>query len=104
MVEDKTGLSIGQQRMGVPKGTFYFLTVCTVVKYIIYLRKDLVMVLSTILARSADGLPLAASMDDEESMDLQDYKNQAKLLFRKLNQTNENRCSVETGPYVFQYL
>ncbi len=79
------------------------------------------MVKSTIIARVADGLPLAASMDDEEvvatvpssctlseysntlkSMDLQEYKNQAKLLFKKLNQSNESKCSIESGPYIFQ--
>jgi vesicle transport protein SEC22 len=59
------------------------------------------MVRSTLLARVVDGLPLAASMDDEES-DLTEYKNQAKLLFKKLHQS-EQRCSFDSPPYVFQY-
>ncbi|KAJ3399810.1 SNAP receptor, partial [Chytridiales sp. JEL 0842] len=62
------------------------------------------MVKSTIIARVVDGLPLAASMDDEESVDLTDYKNQAKLLFKRLSQDSDLRCSIETGPYVFHYL
>ncbi|KAI9342195.1 Longin-like domain-containing protein [Zopfochytrium polystomum] len=63
------------------------------------------MVKSTIIARVVDGLPLAASMDDEESENLSDYKNQAKLLFKRLSSADaEQRCSVETGPYVFHYL
>jgi len=61
------------------------------------------MVKSTIIARVADGLPLAASMDDEESEDLTEYKNQAKLLFKRLRDT-EPRASLESGPYTFQYV
>ncbi|KAI8852685.1 Longin-like domain-containing protein, partial [Chytridium lagenaria] len=52
----------------------------------------------------ADGLPLAASMDDEESEDLTDYKNQAKQLFKRLSNDSDQRCSIETGPFVFHYL
>ncbi|KAJ3205796.1 SNAP receptor [Dinochytrium kinnereticum] len=59
---------------------------------------------STIIARVADGLPLAASMDDEESEDLTDYKNQAKQLFKRLSPDSDQRCSIETGPFVFHYL
>ncbi|KAJ3085626.1 SNAP receptor [Quaeritorhiza haematococci] len=62
------------------------------------------MVKSTVIARVADGLPLAASMDDEESEDLTDYKNQAKLIFKRLSPQSDQRCSIETGPYVFHYL
>ncbi|KAI9209910.1 Longin-like domain-containing protein [Polychytrium aggregatum] len=62
------------------------------------------MVKSTIIARVADGLPLAASMDDEEPEDLTEFKNQAKALFKNLHTQSETRCSVETGPFVFNYL
>ncbi|KAI9027958.1 Longin-like domain-containing protein [Hyaloraphidium curvatum] len=62
------------------------------------------MVKSTIIARVADGLPLAASMDDEEADDLADYKSQAKLIFKRLTPQSDPKCSIETGPYVFHYL
>ncbi len=62
------------------------------------------MVKSTIIARVADGLPLAASMDDEEAEDLADYKSQAKLIFKRLTPQSDPKCSIETGPYVFHYL
>ncbi|KAJ1647601.1 SNAP receptor [Coemansia asiatica] len=63
------------------------------------------MVKSTIIARVADGLPLAASMDDEqaESM-LSEYKSQAKAIFKKLNAHSEPMCSIESGPYSLHYL
>ena len=61
------------------------------------------MVKTTIIARIADGLPLAASMDDEDpTEDLTEYKNQAKLIFKKLSNDADQRCSIESGPYVFQ--
>lgn len=83
------------------------------------------MVKTTLIARVTDGLPLAASMDDEEvgaaysqasqagfthnsctpaqTEDLTPYKNQAKQLFKQLSaNVEDSRCSVETGPYVFQ--
>uniref|UniRef100_A0A3P9K557 SEC22 homolog B, vesicle trafficking protein n=1 Tax=Oryzias latipes TaxID=8090 RepID=A0A3P9K557_ORYLA len=46
------------------------------------------MVLLTMIARLADGLPLAASMQEDEQLgrDLQQYQSQAKQLFRKLNE------------------
>ncbi|KAL2915448.1 SNAP receptor [Polyrhizophydium stewartii] len=62
------------------------------------------MVKSTLIARVADGLPLAASMDDEETEDLTEYKQQAKTLFKGLSQNAEQRCSIESPPYVFHYL
>ncbi|RKO98951.1 hypothetical protein CXG81DRAFT_28254 [Caulochytrium protostelioides] len=64
------------------------------------------MVKSTIIARVADGLLLAASMDDEESEDLSRYKNQAKQLFKSLasNPHAEQRCSIESNHIVFHYL
>ncbi|KAH9814139.1 Longin-like domain-containing protein [Melampsora americana] len=63
------------------------------------------MVLSTLLARIPDGLPLAASVDDEQTeTDLSEYKQQAKLIFRRLNETSEPRCSIESGKYTLHYV
>lgn len=31
-----------------------------------------------------------------------EYQNQAKMLFRKLGPQSPTRCSIETGPYLFQ--
>ncbi|XP_072015579.1 vesicle-trafficking protein SEC22b-like [Amphiura filiformis] len=64
------------------------------------------MVLMTMIARVADGLPLAASMqeDEQSGRSLVDYQNQAKMLFRKLNDQSPPKCSIETGPLIFHYL
>nr|KAJ3421149.1 SNAP receptor [Polyrhizophydium stewartii] len=43
-------------------------------------------------------------MDDEETEDLTEYKQQAKTLFKGLSQNAEQRCSIESPPYVFHYL
>ena len=61
------------------------------------------MVKSTLIARVADGLALAASMDDDTS-NLTEYINQAKQLCKKLNSASEQRCSLESPPYVFHYI
>jgi len=63
------------------------------------------MVLMTMIARIADGLPLAASMQEEEQTgrSLLEYQSQAKQLFRKMNVNSPNRGSLETGPYLFHY-
>ncbi|KAJ8919055.1 hypothetical protein NQ315_016961 [Exocentrus adspersus] len=64
------------------------------------------MVLMTMIARVADGLPLAASMqeDEQSGRSILDYQNQAKMLFRKLGPQSPPRCTIETGPYLFHYL
>ncbi|KAJ2553228.1 SNAP receptor [Coemansia sp. RSA 1933] len=63
------------------------------------------MVKSTIIARVTDGLPLAASMDDEQAeSELAEYKSQAKAIFKKLNAQSEPVCSIESGPYYLHYL
>ncbi|CDS08532.1 Putative Vesicle transporter SEC22 [Lichtheimia ramosa] len=63
------------------------------------------MVKSTIIARVSDGLPLAASMDDEQvETELAEYKAQAKTIFKRLNAHSEPRCSIESGAYVFHYI
>lgn len=63
------------------------------------------MALLTMIARTVDGLPLAASMpsDEQTSRNIQEYQSQAKNLFRKLTERSPARCSIETGPYVFHY-
>lgn len=86
------------------------------------------MVLLTMIARVSDGLPLAASVQDDEMVCLVplppamthlpfvlscflflqqgrsylEYQNQAKMLFRKLHLQSPNQLSIESGPYYFQ--
>nr|CAG4652291.1 EOG090X0HBC [Triops cancriformis] len=64
------------------------------------------MVLMTMIARVVDGLPLAASIQEDEQggKSVLDYQNQAKMLFRKLTQQSPSRCTIETGPYLFHYM
>ncbi|XP_076352065.1 vesicle-trafficking protein SEC22b-like [Tachypleus tridentatus] len=63
------------------------------------------MVLMTMIARLSDGLPLAASVqeDEQSGQNILEYQNQAKMLFRKLNAQSPPFCSIETGPYMFHY-
>jgi len=60
------------------------------------------MVKSTQIAR-LDGVPLAASVDDDEA-ELGEVKQQTKMIFRRLNQNSEPRASIETGQYTIHYL
>lgn len=64
------------------------------------------MALMTMIARVADGLPLAATMQEDEQTgrNILDYQNQAKMLFRKLGPQSPPKCTIETGPYLFHYL
>ncbi|XP_078074050.1 vesicle-trafficking protein SEC22b-B isoform X2 [Mustelus asterias] len=64
------------------------------------------MVLLTMIARVADGLPLAASMqeDEQSGRDLQHYQSQAKQLFRKLNEQSPTRCTLQAGAMTFHYV
>ena len=64
------------------------------------------MVLLTTIARLADGLPLATSIqeDKQSGHSLQEYQMQAKGLCRKLKANSPSRCSIETGPLIFHYL
>lgn len=64
------------------------------------------MVLMTMVARVADGLPLAASIqeDDQLGKNVVDYQNQAKRLFKTLTATSPIKCSIESGPYLFHYI
>ncbi|KAI8997238.1 Longin-like domain-containing protein [Pilobolus umbonatus] len=63
------------------------------------------MVKTTLIARLTDGLPLAASMDDEQiETELAEYKGQAKSIFKRLNNNSEQRCSIESGRYILHYI
>ncbi|TFY77287.1 hypothetical protein EWM64_g6725 [Hericium alpestre] len=63
------------------------------------------MVKSTIIVRASDALPLAASVDDEQTEQaLQEHKQQAKLIFRRITVNSEPRLSIESGPYTLHYL
>jgi len=64
------------------------------------------MVLMTMIARVFDGLPLAASVQEDEQTgkSILEYQNQAKRLFKTLNDASPSRCSIESGPYLFHYL
>ncbi|KAE8291157.1 Vesicle-trafficking protein SEC22b-B SEC22 vesicle-trafficking protein-like protein B-B [Larimichthys crocea] len=55
------------------------------------------MIALTVIARVADGLPLAASVqeDEQSGRDLQQYQSQAKQLCRKLNAQSPDRCTLE---------
>ena len=63
------------------------------------------MVLMTMIARLADALPLSASVQDDShgksGQSMIEYQNQAKQLFRKMNQNSPIRGSLATGPYLF---
>ena len=64
------------------------------------------MVLMTMIARVFDGLPLAASVQGDKQIgeSILEYQNQAKHLFKTLNENSPQRCSIETGSgqYLFQ--
>jgi len=64
------------------------------------------MVLMTMIARVTDGLPLAASVQDDEQIgrSILEYQNQGKMLFKKLNPSSPSQMTIETGPYLFHYL
>jgi len=64
------------------------------------------MVLMTMIARVSDGLPLAASVQDDQQIgrSVLEYQNQAKMLFRKLNSQSPPQMTIESGPYLFHYL
>ncbi|CAK9812861.1 Vesicle-trafficking protein SEC22b [Anthophora quadrimaculata] len=64
------------------------------------------MVLLTMIARIADGLPLAATMqeDEQSGRSILEYQNQAKMLFKQLGPRSPTRCTIETGHYLFHYI
>ncbi|BHF73297.1 Vesicle-trafficking protein S22b [Sparganum proliferum] len=64
------------------------------------------MILFTLISRVADGLPLVASVkeDEELSRNLVEYQHQAKLLIRRLTPGSPSRCSLLAGSHHFHYL
>ncbi|KAF7433357.1 SNAP receptor [Pleurotus ostreatus] len=63
------------------------------------------MVRSTTICRASDSLPLAASVDDEDTEQLlQEHKQQVKLICRRITSNAEPRCSIESGPFTLHYL
>ncbi|KAK4019962.1 hypothetical protein OUZ56_001960 [Daphnia magna] len=64
------------------------------------------MLSMTWIARVGDGLPLAASIpeDEESGRGVLDYQNQVKMLFRKMNQQSPSKCTIYTGQHFFHYL
>ena len=72
---------------------------------------DDVVMLSTIIARVSDGLPLAASVDDDttdasiDTQSLNEGKAQMKAIVRKLTPQSEPRLSIEgAGKLTLHYL
>lgn len=55
----------------------------------------------TMLARVSDGLMLSASQD---TSDFQAHQAEAKSIFRKLHAGSPDRCSLEAGDFMFQYV
>eukprot|EP00195_Chlamydomonas_chlamydogama_P017028 CAMPEP_0202895050 /NCGR_PEP_ID=MMETSP1392-20130828/4330_1 /ASSEMBLY_ACC=CAM_ASM_000868 /TAXON_ID=225041 /ORGANISM="Chlamydomonas chlamydogama, Strain SAG 11-48b" /LENGTH=211 /DNA_ID=CAMNT_0049579935 /DNA_START=278 /DNA_END=910 /DNA_ORIENTATION=+ len=64
------------------------------------------MVRLTLIARVIDGLPLAEGLDSDKDPEIDQYKNQAKSLFKKFasQPQQQARMSVESGKYVFHYI
>jgi len=60
----------------------------------------------TLLSRVSDGLPLAASMEDEKDKDhdLDGLKSQAKKIVKHLTSSNPARVSVDAGSAFFHYI
>lgn len=60
--------------------------------------------LLTLIARVADGLPLAEGLETDKQADLDVYKQQAKALLKKLAAGGHPppRLSLESGPCCFQ--
>lgn len=58
------------------------------------------------IARIADGLPLAASVQDDEELgkNLIQYQTQAKQIFKKLSPSSPNRCTIDSAAYYFHYI
>ncbi|WFC98999.1 SNAP receptor [Malassezia yamatoensis] len=63
------------------------------------------MVRFTQLVRLSDALPLAQSVEDDQGgVDLTKYKQQAKVIYRKLTSTSETHCTIESGPMALHYM
>mmetsp|Transcript_28895 Transcript_28895/g.94464 ORF Transcript_28895/g.94464 Transcript_28895/m.94464 type:complete len:219 (-) Transcript_28895:469-1125(-) len=64
------------------------------------------MVKLTLLARVTDGLPLAEGLDTDRDNNLEQYKQQAKALFKKMSSgpAPPSRMTMESGTYSFHYI
>ncbi|XP_063713516.1 vesicle-trafficking protein SEC22b-B-like [Symsagittifera roscoffensis] len=64
------------------------------------------MILLTFIGRVTDGLPLSASIQEDEKTgrELVEYQNQAKQLLKRLNIRSPQQCTLESGNYLFHYL
>mmetsp|Transcript_19382 Transcript_19382/g.60914 ORF Transcript_19382/g.60914 Transcript_19382/m.60914 type:complete len:215 (+) Transcript_19382:61-705(+) len=59
----------------------------------------------TLVARLTDGLPLAASMEEEKDhRELDAYKAQAKKIVKQLSATSPARMTIESGQNSFHYI
>mmetsp|Transcript_29095 Transcript_29095/g.93795 ORF Transcript_29095/g.93795 Transcript_29095/m.93795 type:complete len:215 (+) Transcript_29095:26-670(+) len=59
----------------------------------------------TLIARVVDGLPLAASMEEEKDhRELDAYKSQAKRIVKQLNAASPQRMTIEAGANNFHYI
>lgn len=57
------------------------------------------------ISRVSDGLALAASIDDEQDeAALSEFKQQAKLILRRLTPQSEPQCSIESGSCSIHYV
>ena len=57
----------------------------------------------TLLSRVSDGLPLAASMEDEKDhRELDAYKAQAKKIIKTLSSASPGKLTIESGGSTFQ--
>ena len=58
----------------------------------------------TLIARVSDGLPLAASMDDEKDhRELDNCKSQAKKIVKQLHSGSPRKLTIDSGPSCFKY-
>ena len=59
----------------------------------------------TLLSRVSDGLPLAASMEDEKDhRELDGLKTQAKKIVRQLTASSPSKVSIDSGNSFFHYI
>jgi len=59
----------------------------------------------TLLARISDGLPLAASMEDEKDhRELDSWKTQAKKIVKQITAASPSKLSIEAGASFFHYV
>ncbi|KAI8817045.1 Longin-like domain-containing protein [Fimicolochytrium jonesii] len=62
------------------------------------------MIQTTIIARVADGYFLAEDTESAELPEMPEFRNQVKVLLKRLSAESPARCSIESGSSVFHYL